>query len=138
MPWSNTYLDATYFISAKSKGDALGKGERTSTDKKRERRQKKVKQRERQKEKERREKLVEKLRPGLGNKFSKEKALSALERAAKDSNVSLMDGKGKAVKSSSSFFSQLQEEVSSHIKSKVQTGKKRSKENVLSVKRFKL
>nr|CAD7414764.1 unnamed protein product [Timema poppensis] len=135
---SDAALLAPEEVKAKSKGDALGKGERTSTDKKRERRQKKVKQRERQKEKERREKLVEKLRPGLGNKFSKEKALSALERAAKDSNVSLMDGKGKAVKSSSSFFSQLQEEVSSHIKSKVQTGKKRSKENVLSVKRFKL
>nr|CAD7454999.1 unnamed protein product [Timema tahoe] len=131
---SDAALLAPEEVKAKSKGDTLGKGERTSTDKKRERRQKKVKQRERQKEKERREKLVEKLRPGLGNKFSKEKALSALERAAKDSNVSLMDGKGKAVKSSSSFFSQLQEEVSTHIKSKVQTGHKRSKENVLSAK----
>ncbi|CAG2055213.1 unnamed protein product [Timema podura] len=135
---SDAALLAPEEVKAKSKGDTLGKGERTATDKKRERRQKKVKQRERQKEKERREKLVEKLRPGLGNKFSKEKALSALERAAKDSNVSLMDGKGKAVKSSSSFFSQLQEEVSTHIKSKVQTGQKRSKGNVLSAKKLKL
>ena len=65
----------------------VGKAERTSTDRKRERRQKKARQRERQHEREKRERAVEKLRPGLGNKYSKERAMRDLEKVTKNSNV---------------------------------------------------
>ena len=36
--------------------------------------------RERQKEKDKRQKLIEKLNPGLGNKYSKERAMRQLEK----------------------------------------------------------
>lgn len=64
-------------------GELKAKTEKTDTDRKRERRLKKQKKREKQKEKERREKLVEKLNPGLGNKYSKEKAKRELEKQSK-------------------------------------------------------
>lgn len=65
----------------------IGKAERTSSDKKRERRHKKVRQRERQHERRKREQAVEKLRPGLGNKYSKEQALRDLENVTKSGSV---------------------------------------------------
>jgi U3 small nucleolar RNA-associated protein MPP10 len=74
-------------VTERPKGDVIGKAERTSSDKKRERRQKKIRQRERQRERDKREQAIEKLRPGLGNKYSKEQALRALEKVTKSSNV---------------------------------------------------
>lgn len=74
-------------MAERPKGDLIGKAERTSSDKKRERRQKKIRQRERQREREKRERDVEKLRPGLGNKYSKEQALRDLEKVTKSSSV---------------------------------------------------
>ena len=65
----------------------IGKEERTSSDKKRERRHKKLRQRERQQEREKRERAIEKLQPGLGNKYSKEKAMRDLEKVTKNSNI---------------------------------------------------
>lgn len=57
--------------------------EKTDTDRNRERRLKKLKKKEKKKEKKRRAKLVEKLNPGLGNKYSKEKAKRELEKQSK-------------------------------------------------------
>jgi U3 small nucleolar RNA-associated protein MPP10 len=74
-------------VTGRPKGDVIGKAERTSSDKKRERRRKKIRQRERQREREKRERAVEKLRPGLGNKYSKERAMQDLEKVTKSSNV---------------------------------------------------
>lgn len=74
-------------VTERPKGDVIGKEERTSSDKKRERRHKKLRQRERQHEREKREKAIEKLQPGLGNKYSKEKALRDLEKVTKNSNI---------------------------------------------------
>jgi len=79
--------------SEKPRGDVIGKEERTETDKKRERRKKKNLQRAHAKEKEQREKAVAKLKPGLGNKYSKEKAIKDLERISKDANVDLVSRK---------------------------------------------
>lgn len=79
------------FDQARAKGEFKGKNERTDTDKKRERRKKKMAQRERQKEKNKRQKAVEKINPGLGNKYSKERALRELEKQSKtSSNVQLV------------------------------------------------
>lgn len=74
-------------LPAKPKGEEVGKGERTKTDKKRERRQKKQQQRIRRVERERREKLVNKMAPGLGNKYSKLNALKSLEKAANEGKI---------------------------------------------------
>ncbi len=60
-----------------------GDKEKTMTDKKRARREKKKRQREKQKQREKKEKLIEKMNPGLGNKYSKEKAMRDLEKQSK-------------------------------------------------------
>lgn len=65
------------------KGELKAQTEKTETDRKRERRVKKYMKRKRQKERARREKLVQKLNPGLGNKYSKEKAIKELEKQSK-------------------------------------------------------
>jgi hypothetical protein len=65
----------------------IGKAERTSSDKKREHRHKKMRQREQRRDREKKERAVEKLRPGLGNKYSKARALRDLEHVTKSSNI---------------------------------------------------
>ncbi|XP_074649601.1 U3 small nucleolar ribonucleoprotein MPP10-like isoform X2 [Tubulanus polymorphus] len=107
-------------IQEKNRGIEIGKSERTETDKKRDRRKIKTAKRKKIKEKEQREKLVEKIRPGLGNKYSKERALSELEKASKATDkLSLIKDKSSSAKksltSSKQFFNQLQDEVTSHI-----------------------
>ncbi|KAK7480019.1 hypothetical protein BaRGS_00028752 [Batillaria attramentaria] len=126
---SDAALLAPEEIKARSKGELKGKAERTTTDKKRERRLKKAAKRERQREKEKRQKVVEKLNPGLGNKYSKERAMRDLEKQSKMSgNIELVKGtKEKGLKSSKNFFSQLQEEVTTHVKSKMASSKKEKK-----------
>lgn len=61
--------------------------ERTDTDRKRERRLKRARKRAKLREKEKMEKLVDKLQPGLGNKYSKEKALKLLEKRTDKTTV---------------------------------------------------
>lgn len=77
-------------ILAKPKGDVKSQGEKTDTDRKRERRQKKKHQKLKSRDREQKEAAVAKLRPGLGNKYSKEKAVKLIEKVAKDSNVKLV------------------------------------------------
>ncbi|XP_017778909.1 PREDICTED: U3 small nucleolar ribonucleoprotein protein MPP10 [Nicrophorus vespilloides] len=133
---SDATLLAPEEVKRKSKGDAIGKSERTETDKNRERRNKKLKQKHHAILNEKKAAAVNKL--GLGNKYSKEKAKKMLEQVTKHNNVDKMDESvgSKSVKSSTAFFTQLQEEVKSQIKSKVKENK--SKDNVLDAKKFKL
>ena len=70
-------------MQEKKKGELKGDKEKTMTDKKRARREKKKRQREKQKQREKKEKLIEKMNPGLGNKYSKEKAMRDLEKQSK-------------------------------------------------------
>lgn len=117
----------------------MAQTERDNTDKKRQRRWKKAAQRRRKKEKEGQEKLVEKLRPGLGNPYSKEKALRDVEAALKSGAIQKTEDRGrdKSVKSSTAFFNSLQEEVNNHIRVKkrsTDTGKERA----ISAKKLKL
>ena len=76
-------------------------------------------------EKEKREKLVNKLNPGLGNKYSKAKMMKDLESAEKQGSLTKIKEdavKGKAVKSSTAFFNQLQSDsVSGHQASSAKT-----------------
>ncbi|XP_066995548.2 U3 small nucleolar ribonucleoprotein protein MPP10 [Anabrus simplex] len=137
---SDANLLAPEEVKAKLKGDLIGKAERTKTDKKRERRHKKAMQRQRHKERENRVKTVEKLKPGLGNKYSKERALQMLETVTKDKNVEQMVdmGKDKGVRSSTAFFARLQEEVTSHIKARTEPDKRKKLKNSISAKKIKL
>lgn len=112
------------------KKEQKGTTEQTDTDRKRERRAKKRRQHERAVEKQKRRKLVEKLNPGLGNKYSKKAALKRMEKDSKTSkNVSLLkdEGSGKDVKSSSAFFSRLQDEVKDQVRAKKESRKKKEK-----------
>ena len=74
-----------YSFQDKTKGEPKGATEKTKTDKKHDRREKKKKQSEKAKQREKKEKAIEKLAPGLGNKYAKQKALKELERQSKSS-----------------------------------------------------
>lgn len=114
--------------------------EKTETDRKRERRKKKTKQRAIRKDKEKREKLVNKLNPGLGNKYSKEKMKRELERAEKKGEITSLKDKGKAkgVKSSSAFFNQLQEESHNVVKRAKEEAQKQKNKASSKASKFKL
>jgi len=68
------------------KGELKGTTEKTKTDRLRERQKKKKEKRIKRKEKDQRQRLVEKMNPGLGNKYSKEKALRELDKESKAVN----------------------------------------------------
>jgi U3 small nucleolar RNA-associated protein MPP10 len=137
---SDAALLAPEEVKERPKGDVIGKEERTSSDKKRERRHKKLRQREKQHEREKREQAIEKLQPGLGNKYSKEKAMRDLEKVTKSSNITQVVEKAnaKSVRSSRAFFNSLQEEVKSHIRRKASGGIPDQQKNVRSAKKLKL
>ncbi|XP_067667173.1 U3 small nucleolar ribonucleoprotein protein MPP10-like [Haliotis asinina] len=133
---SDQKLLAPEEVKVKAKRDLKGETERTTEDKKRDHRAKKERKRARRKEREQQEKLVSKLNPGLGNKYSKEKALRDLEKMGKsDSSVTVMksDSSKTSLTSSSAFFNKLQDEVTSHIKHR-QDDKKKGKKKTSSVK----
>lgn len=90
----------------------MGASEKTDLDKRRERRLRKKRKWLRLAERRQREKLIAKLRPGLGNKYSKR----TVSRKLKDGAVD------QSLKSSSKFFAQLQREA----KEQVLKGKKES------------
>ncbi|XP_059083521.1 U3 small nucleolar ribonucleoprotein protein MPP10-like [Tigriopus californicus] len=114
--------------------------EKTETDRKRERRKKKTKQRAIRKDKEQREKLVNKLNPGLGNKYSKEKMKKELQRAEKKGEITSLKDKGQAkgVKSSSAFFNQLQEETHNVVKRAKEESQKQKNKASSKASKFKL
>jgi len=118
---SDANLLAPQEIIDRKRGDDIGSTERIETDKKRDRRHKKELQKKRKKDAEKREKEVNKLNPGLGNKYSKAKALKDLENAEKQGNGTLKrikedKMKGKSVKSSTAFFNQLQNDALATVK----------------------
>merc|ERR1712183_12206 len=102
------------------KGELMEDKEKTKTDKKRQRREKKAIKRAAIREREKREALVAKINPGLGNKYSKQKAIKKLEEAEKQGKVVNIKTKEKdrTVKTSKAFFTSLQEEVKTHMKEK--------------------
>ncbi|KRT86003.1 hypothetical protein AMK59_2115 [Oryctes borbonicus] len=126
-------------IKNRIKGEIIGKSERSDTDKNRERRKKKKKQQVHANEKRKRENTINKVNPGMGNKYSKERAQKQLEKVVKNKNVDKMDEsiESKSIRSSSAFFKQLEEEVKSHIKIKGST-KRKQNTNSLTAKKLKL
>ena len=129
---SDANLLAPQEIIDRKRGEEIGSSERIDTDKKRDRRRKKTLQKKRQKENEKREKEIDKLRPGLGNKYSKARVMKDLENAEKQGNGQLKrikedSQKGKTVKSSTAFFNQLQNDAVNTVKqAKLQKQKEKS------------
>ncbi len=97
------------------RGELVGRGERSDTDKKRERRKKKARQGAVRKEKERRKSLG-----SAKGKTKKEVLAKEIEEAEKKGKLKRMSdgGKDKGVKSSMAFFTQLQQEVTEGVKEK--------------------
>lgn len=136
---SNATLLAPAEVVDKAKGELMDDAEKTETDKKRERREKKAKKSAVRKNRERREAQVEKMNPGLGNKYSKKKALKKIEEAEKQGKVSTIKGsKDKSVKSSTAFFSSLQDEVKTGAKEKSHAKKKKKALKDINVASLKL
>ncbi len=77
----------------------MGQSERTETDKKRARREKKQRQRQKQAQREKKKKLLEKMNPGLGNKYAKERAMKDLEKQSKQakSGVTVVEVRGFSI-----------------------------------------
>merc|ERR1712210_22035 len=87
---------------------------------KRERREKKAKKSAIRKNKEKKAALEEAINPGgLGNKYSKARAMKKVEEAEKQGK------KDKALNSSTAFFSSLQDEVKTGAKEKAHAKKKK-------------
>ena len=130
---SDATLLAPEEIQAKSKRPQVGPTEKTSTDRKRERRLKKKQKRLKMAEKKKRDRIVAKLNPGLGNKYTRqslEKRLKAREESE------LVD---KSIRSSSRFFARLQEEVKEQVRSsKAAAERTASKRGRTSVQQYKL
>merc|ERR1711915_229493 len=138
---SNADLLAPDEVIDKTKGELVAGEEKTITDRKRERREKKAAKKAAKKERERKEALVQKLNPGLGNKYSKEKAMRKLEAEEKQGKVvTIKEGKGKnkEVKSSTAFFSSLQDEVKSHVENASAKKKSKAKKDAVNFASLKL
>ena len=137
---ANSELLAPAEVVDIKKGELVDDREKTKTDRKREKREKKAKLKAKIKDKERKEKLVAKLNPGLVNKHSKEKALRQLEEAEKQGHVINLNKKKKStsVKTSKSFFTNLQDEVKTHVREKAASNKSKDKNNKINPANLKL
>lgn len=129
---SDANLLAPEELQAKSKRPEVGTTEKTTTDRKRERRLKKKKKRLQIAEKKQRDKIVSKLRPGLGNKYSKK----ALEKKMKLKEE--REEVDKSLRSSSRFFARLQEEVKEQVKTAKAAGKSGGERKRTTAQQYKL
>ncbi|KAK2588758.1 hypothetical protein KPH14_001640 [Odynerus spinipes] len=135
---SDAALLAPEEVKAKPRGDIMDKSERTATDMKRERRKKKLRQKEKQKDQERKEKLNA-IKPGVNKAYKKDKNVLLMKKLSKDRNITTVDEtNNKIARSSTAFFSQLQDQVKSHIKSKANPSSKEKRKKALSAVKLKL
>ncbi|XP_060064101.1 U3 small nucleolar ribonucleoprotein protein MPP10-like [Ylistrum balloti] len=130
-------------VQVKTKGELMAKTEKSATDRKRERRKKKIDKKRKNEEREKKHALLEKAHPEVGNKAGKEKALRGLKKQSKTGGrlTIVKDNKQKKdanLTSSKTFFTQLQEEVTTQIRSKDSQKRKQGKEDGKSAKKFKL
>ena len=127
---SNADLLAPEEVVDKPKSDLVGDLEKTTTDRKRERRNKKISKKFAIKEKEKREKAKEESNPdGLMSKGKAQKNVELAEKQGKLKTIKKND-KVSALKSSTAFFNQLQDEATSTINNKTEKPKKSKKQNV--------
>lgn len=132
---SDATLLAPQEILEPTRGEKLGDTERTATDRKRDRRIKKKHQKNKAKMQEK--KLQEKVQragaKGGTGKLDRGSTMKVIEKAVKSGQVKLLEGtQDKAVKSSQSFFKQLQDTQSK--KQKNENTKKRKKDQLSASK----
>lgn len=78
------------------------------------------------------------LKPGIGKKYKQNNA-ALVKKLTKDRNITKSDETGqKAPKSSTAFFTQLQDQVKSQIKAKVGSASTKKDKNALSAVKLKL
>lgn len=132
---ANSVMLAPEEIKNKTRGELIGDSEKTKTDKNRERRAKKLHQKSKKKHEEEKEKIRQE-KGFTSNKKVDQKKL--LDKVTKSRNVSKVkeSNDSKALKSSTGFFSQLQDEVQSKLKGKKE--KKKKDTSNLSAKKMKL
>lgn len=128
---SETALLAPEEVYDKQRTEVKGKGEMTKQDRNHERRAKKRRQRLAAKEKAKLQKIIEKTKPGLGNKYSRENAMKSLE---KDKSSMIVGEKSRdaSLTSSSGFFTKLQDNVREEIYKKSKDGMKKKKNKISS------
>lgn len=129
---SDAALLAPEEIQVKSKVPEVGTTEKTETNRKRERRLKKKQKRLRLAEKRQRDKLVSKLRPGLGNKYTKKSFSKKLREREEDEKMDT------SLRSSSKFFARLQEQVREQVKGAVVEETRAKKGRTSRSKQYKL
>nr|CAG4641022.1 EOG090X09DZ [Eulimnadia texana] len=109
---SDANLLAPEEVAERPRGDIKSTDERTKTDKLRERRHKKAKQHDKFQQRQKLEKALP-----ADKKQGKAQVLRHLEQAEKDGTVTLIKGRGNnPLKSSTAFFSQLQDTVAAEVK----------------------
>uniref|UniRef100_A0A182MGU8 U3 small nucleolar ribonucleoprotein protein MPP10 n=1 Tax=Anopheles culicifacies TaxID=139723 RepID=A0A182MGU8_9DIPT len=139
---SDATLLAPEEVHRRPKGDVMSKEERTKTDQNRERRLKKRFQQEKfRREAEREQKQLEKAAGKTSSKQNRALQTSLLKKVTKAKNVQQMvETSSGPAKSSSAFFSQLQDEVRSQVKAKADGTTKKKKKNTenLIASNFKL
>uniref|UniRef100_A0A2M4AFX8 U3 small nucleolar ribonucleoprotein protein MPP10 n=1 Tax=Anopheles triannulatus TaxID=58253 RepID=A0A2M4AFX8_9DIPT len=142
---SDANLLAPEEVHRRPKGDVMSKDERTKTDQNRERRMKKRFQQQKfRREAEREQKQLAKANAGMATsaKETRELQASLMKKVTKAKNVQQMaeTSSAAASKSSSAFFSRLQDEVRSQVKAKANgaTKKKRPVTDTLQAASMKL
>uniref|UniRef100_A0A2M4AG28 U3 small nucleolar ribonucleoprotein protein MPP10 n=1 Tax=Anopheles triannulatus TaxID=58253 RepID=A0A2M4AG28_9DIPT len=142
---SDANLLAPEEVHRRPKGDVMSKDERTKTDQNRERRMKKRFQQQKfRREAEREQKQLAKANAGMATsaKETRELQASLMKKVTKAKNVQQMaeTSSAAASKSSSAFFSRLQDEVRSQVKAKANgaTKKKRPATDTLQAASMKL
>uniref|UniRef100_S4RQW0 U3 small nucleolar ribonucleoprotein protein MPP10 n=1 Tax=Petromyzon marinus TaxID=7757 RepID=S4RQW0_PETMA len=130
-----------WFNEEKKKGgEEVGDQEKTASQRKRERRLKKSRKRLKQRERQRRQKVLEEKNPGLTGKIGKSSAEHKLQQLTREGKASLLkdEGKGKALRSSQAFFTQLQEQVRTQVKSDKAKGSRKATKSKVSASKLKL
>ncbi|XP_078735241.1 U3 small nucleolar ribonucleoprotein MPP10 isoform X1 [Lampetra fluviatilis] len=138
---SDATLLAPEEIKEKKKGgEEVGDLEKTASQRKRERRLKKSRKRLKQRERQRRQKVLEEKKPGLTGKIGKSSAEHKLQQLTREGKASLLkdEGKGKALRSSQAFFTQLQEQVRTQVKGDKAKGSRKTTKSKVSASKLKL
>lgn len=119
-------------IYDKQRAESKGSSELSKRDRKYQRRVKKKKQRMVAREREKTQKMVEKINPGLGNKYSKAKLLEKLKRENKNTITAENNLDQTSLTSSTAFFTKLQDTVRGEIHEKKTAAVKAHHKNVVS------